>query len=395
MTKTKQLTVVTTDSALAETCAQLAAADAFAFDTEFVGEDSYEPEICLVQVATDRFCALLDPLAGLDLSPLWRFMADTSQRVIVHAGAEDVAICLRHAGKLPKDVFDLQVAAGFVGLDYPISLSRLAKAVVGAVLHKSQTLTDWRRRPLTQEQIKYAAGDVLHLPAICRSLTERLADSGRLEWALEESGRVCAQATATGESGQKLRRLRGTGGLSSMQLAIVDALLEEREKLAAQYNRPPRAVLRDHLLVEIARHGLTDVQKIKALRGVNLNAAAVRRLAAVVGGAGEAPTSRKHPAPPDEDTPEEQLLVALATAVLRSYAGREGIAYSLLAAKSDLRTFIRSYTRSRAAGLPILLKTGWRKAAVGGLLDRVLSGSCRVRVIREDGTYRLDVETPG
>jgi ribonuclease D len=392
MTKTDQPQVVTTDSALAEVCEVLAAADAFAFDTEFVGEDSYEPEICLVQVATGDYCAVLDPLAGVDLSPFWRFLAGTTQQVIVHAGAEDVAVCARRTGKLPKDIFDCQVAAGFVGFDYPISLSRLARASVGVMLRKSQTLTDWRRRPLSQEQIRYAAGDVLHLPEICRALTDRLAKLGRLDWAKEECARVCALATATTETGQKLRRLRGTGGLSPRQLTIVDALLAEREQLAEQYDRPPRAVLRDHLLVEIARHSLTDSQKIKTLRGINLSAAAIRRLAEAVARAGEAGLSRKRPPPPDEDTPQEQLLLALITAVVRDYAGREGVSYSLLAAKSDLRAFIQTYTRSQKPELPILLKTGWRKAAIGGLLHQVLSGSCRIRITHQDGAYRLDLE---
>jgi ribonuclease D len=394
MTKTDQPLVVTTDSAVAEVCEVLAAAKAFAFDTEFVGEDSYEPEICLVQVATEGFCALLDPLAELDLSPLWRFMADTDHQVIVHAGAEDVAVCARHTGKLPKKVFDLQVAAGFVGLDYPISLSRLARATVGVVLRKSQTLTDWRRRPLSTDQVRYAANDVLYLPAICRSLTDRLTELGRLGWATEECARICALATATSDSGQKLRRLRGTGGLSPRQLAMVDALLAEREQLAAQYNRPPRAVLRDHLLVEIARHGLTDAQKIKTLRGISLNAAAVKRLAEAVSQAGEAGLSRKRPPPPDEDTPQEQLLLAIATAIIRDYASREGISYGLLAAKSDLRAFIQTYTRTQRTELPILLKTGWRKAAVGNLLDQILSGSCRIRIMHKDGNYRLDLKPP-
>ncbi len=383
--------IVTSSSALDDVCRRLSDAGSFAFDTEFVGEDKFQPELCLIQVATDTWHALIDPLGGVDSSPFWALVADESVRVVVHAGAEDLALCWQHIGKPAANVVDLQVIAGLVGYGYPMSLTRLARLTVGARLHKSQTLTDWRRRPLTREQIVYAVDDVIHLESMCRAIQDRLMSLGRERWAEEECLRACRSAAGPAEREQKLRRLRGTGSLRRRELAIAEALLEERDKLAEEYNRPPRSVLRDHLLVEMARRGWTDIQQIRSLRGLNLKAAAVRRLADAVEKAKQLPQENWPDLPNDDDSVEEEVLLSLVSAVLRDHCAANDLSYALLANKQNLRTLIRSYTRSGEEKLPILLKTGWRRTAVGDLLDRLLSGKASIRVADAPGKPYLKV----
>jgi ribonuclease D len=392
MADKSKVEIVTTPAGLADVCQRLARVGLFAFDTEFVGEDNYEAETCLVQVATDSYCAIIDPLAGLDLTPFWELVADDGIEVIVHAGTEDLAQCFRRVGRPAAKIFDLQIAAGLIGLGYPTSLSRLARITIGAKIHKSQTLTDWRTRPLTQEQIDYAAEDVVHLPAMFRFIGSRLDELGRREWAAVECDRACQSATSNAQGEQKLRRLRGAGGLSRKELAIADALLEEREKLARHYNRPPRAVLRDHLLVEMARRGWTDVQRIRSLRGLNLSTSGVKRLAEVIGRARQLPEECLPQPTNDEDTPSEEVLLLLTSAVLRDYCRHNDLAYTLLASKQDLRAVIRSHTRSAEPGIPTQLRTGWRRTAVGDLLDQILSGQSTIRVKAEGGERRLTTE---
>jgi ribonuclease D len=384
--------IITKDAALADLCSRISASGMFAFDTEFVGEECYQAEVCLVQVATDSFCALIDPMGGLDLSPFWELAADERIRVIVHAGSEDLAICWKQLGRAAANVFDLQVAAGLVGFGYPVSLSRLAQATVHARIHKSQTLSDWRKRPLTDEQIDYAVEDVVHLPRIYRVLEDRLAAMGRESWAKEESAAMCAPCHFAPTGDQKLRRLRGTGSLTAQELAITEALLDERDKLAQEYDRPARGVLRDHLLLEMARRGWTEVAKLRSLRGLNLSASALRRLAEAIQRAKNLPREAWPQPTSDEDTPQEEVLIALTTAVLRDYCGHNSLSFSLLANKQDLRNFVRGHTRRAHSPPPSALTGGWRGAAVGSLLEQFITGRCALRVGPAASGYRLLVE---
>jgi len=384
--------IATTPSALAELCQHLSEAGSFAFDTEFVGEDTYDPDVCLIQAATDSFCGLIDTLTGLDLSPFWELVANDEIEIIVHAGTEDLAQCWRQIDRPAANVFDLQIAAGFVGLGYPTSLIRLARLTAGVKIRKSQTLTDWRQRPLSPEQIMYAAEDVIHLPAMCRRLRERLVEMGREAWAVEECAAACQSSTQMAKGEQKLRRLRGAKSLRRKELAIADALLVEREKLAREYNRPSRSVLRDHLLVEMARRGWTDVRRIQSLRGLNLKAAAVRRLANAVNEARQLPEAQWPELPTEEDSREEEVLRLLINAVLRDYCDQNRLSHALLANKQDLRALVHTYTRTEQPEVPISLKTGWRRAFAGDLLDGILSGQCAVRVIQDGNGRRMCIE---
>jgi ribonuclease D len=369
----------------------LRAAGRFGFDTEFVGEDAYRPEVCLVQVAFEERQALIDPLSGLDTRPFWQLVADPAVQKIVHAGSEDLALCRHEIGQPAANVIDLQVAAGLVGLGYPASLSRLARSSIGAKLHKSQTLTDWRRRPLSEEQIDYAVQDVMHLPAMHRVIHEKLEALGRVAWATEECAGLCAAAAAKPTHHTDIRRLRGAGSLGASEAAIAEALLDERDKLARELDRPARAVLRDHLLVELARRGWTDPGRIRSLRGLNLSAASLKRVAAVVEAAkGRAPSSPVKPGV-EGDTQEEEVLLSLLTAVLREHCNQQQISYTLLAAKEDLRQVVRRRTRDDGAAAAARLMTGWRGQSVGDLIERVMSGRARLRVVASGRKYRLEI----
>jgi ribonuclease D len=387
--------IVTTDAGLAEACARLAAAGRFAFDTEFVAEASYRPQICLIQAATDDDCVLIDPIDGLDAGPFWQLVADPGIETIVHAGAEDLALCYQIIGKPPARVFDVQIAAGFVGMGYPLSLMRLVRQTSRARLHKSQTLTDWRVRPLTSDQIAYAAEDVMYLPHAYSILCAQLDRLGRRRWVEEECAAIWAPAVrgVEGVDGEpKIRKLKGAGALTPQELAIADAILEERDKLARQYDRPARAVLKDHLLVELARRGWTDPRRMRTLRGINLSDAALRRIATVIEQAKRIPRDQLPDVEVVEENPELDVLISLASTVLRDYSNRSGIALALLANKQDTRTFVSHFLSAGPAAAPSSLSNGWRRESVGGLLENILSGQSAVRVHCENGRRVLETE---
>lgn len=381
--------IITTQPALADLVSELRRAGWFAFDTEFVGEDTYKPEVCLIQTATDDRQALIDPLAGLDTRPLWDMVVDPSVKIIVHAGTEDLALCQQQTGQPAANVIDLQIAAGMLGLGYPTSLLRIARTATGARLHKSQTLTDWRRRPLTGDQIDYATQDVMHLPAIYRYIRQRLEHLGRMDWVVQECDALCRAAAAQTSGPTQIRRLRGAGSLSASEMTVAEALLDVRDTLARELDRPPRTLLKDHLLVELARRGWTDPGRIRSLRGLNLSMAAVKRMAAAVETAKKSPAKDQPDLTVDADTPEEEVLLSLLSAVLRDFCHRNQLSYSLLAGKHELRQIVRRHTRNESDADGIGLLNGWRGKCVGDLVERILTGRCALRVGGIDEGCRL------
>lgn len=365
----------------------------FAFDTEFVGEDQHRPEVCLIQVATGvPTCYLIDPLSGLDVRPFWELVANERILVIVHAGGEDVGLCQRELQRPGANVFDLQIAAGMVGHGYPVSLSRLAKMTTRRKIHKSQTLSDWRKRPLSAEQIEYAVEDVVCLRAMYDRIHKRLVGLEREAWAATECDKLCLTAGGSEDEVQKLKRLRGAGGLSRRELGIAHCLLDARETLAAKYNRPARTILKDHILVEIAKRGWTDPKRIQSIRGINVGVSGIRLLAEFVQAGKDLPVEQLPELPSQEDTPQEDVLLSLLAAVLRDYCNRSDLAFSLVGKKQDLRSLIRTYTRGETAPADHPLATGWRKEAVGELLRSILAGERIVRVVKEKGEMRLSAE---
>src|SRR5262245_13348324 len=260
--------IVTQPHELSVCCEHLAAGGVFGFDTEFIGENSYHPQLCLVQVATAERLYLIDPLSAGPLDVFWKLVVDPANRVVVHAGREEVRLCRLLGGQVPGNLFDLQIAAGLVGLAYPLSHGTLVSQVLGVQLPKGATLTAWRDRPLTTAQVRYAFDDVRYLLPAWQRLSGRLVALGRADWAREEFGRLASAAAPEGPVGEKWRKLRGLGSLDRRRLAVVRELFAWRDETAARTNRPARTIVRDDLLIEIARRNPTRERDLHVIRGL-------------------------------------------------------------------------------------------------------------------------------
>ncbi len=380
--------VISKPAEMRELCRRITEAGSFAFDTEFVMEDGYETQVCLMQVATESEVALIDALSGADAKPVWNLVSNPDVEVVVHAGAEDLALCHQITGKVPANVFDVQIANGLVSGDYPISLARLARNALRVRLHKSQTLTDWRKRPLSEEQLRYAVADVAYLPAIRQLLGQKLRKTRRTAWAREEFAKFEALETYEPPKQARVYRLKGIGSLDGQRLAVAMDLLDAREELARKYNRPARAVVRDHLLVEIARHRWTKAEQIRSLRGLQLRPQAIQELVAAVKRSLARPRS-DWPTPPVsiEDTPEEIVLTSLLTAVLRDYCLSHNVAMSLMATKQTMRDVIHAHTRTMPTRSA--LQRGWRARATGKMISGILRGKSLVGVAGDGTATRL------
>lgn len=347
-------------------------------------EDRYEPEVCLIQIATDESVFIVDPFDGIDLEPIWALVADPDILTVVHAGQEDLGLCVQHLGRPPRSIFDVQIAAGFVGLDYPLSLQKLVQGILHIRLHKSKTLTDWRKRPLSDSQLRYAAEDVLYLPAVHRILTEQLIKRNRLAWAQEECRKFEEITLYRRVEEEKLRRMKGAGSLGALQLAVLHAMMAWRDELAKVVNRPARTVVKDHLLVEIARAGLTGFKELRDLRGLNLSDKHLKVLCDVVTRARQSPEHEwPTPSPRETESPAESALVELGGALIRDYCLANELAYSLVATKRSIRALVRRLSDFKGSTEnDAELLQGWRGRTVGTLLTKVLSGKTAITVKR-------------
>src|SRR5437588_4986053 len=175
--------MVATAQELAACCAYLDSCPEFGFGTEFVGEETYHPRLCLVQVATAERLILIDPITSGPLEAFWKLVVDPRKLVIVHAGREEVRLCRLWTGHVPGNLFDLQIAAGLTGLAYPLGHAALVSQLLGVQLAKGETLTEWRNRPLTRAQIRYAFDDVRYLLPLWQRVSARMGELGRADWA--------------------------------------------------------------------------------------------------------------------------------------------------------------------------------------------------------------------
>ena len=247
--------LLVTQPAQLEACLEkLAAASAIGFDTEFVGEDAYRPELCLIQVATAEHLFVIDPISVGPLDGFWKLLLDPKRTTVLHAGREDIRICYFQAGQPPAAVVDVQVAAGLVGLNYPISYANLVFELLGQRMNKGATLTDWRLRPLLPAQVRYAFDDVRFLLPVWKKLGDRLKRLKRLPWAEEDFATLVRKAIGDEETAaERWRKVKGIGALDRRELAIVRELFTWRDRFAERINRPPRHLLRDDLIIELAR----------------------------------------------------------------------------------------------------------------------------------------------
>jgi ribonuclease D len=372
--------IVATPGELAACCAHLSRHPHFGFDTEFVGEDTYHPRLCLIQAAAPDRLFLIDPLSTGPLDAFWRLVVDPSRVVVVHAGREEVRLCRLGAGKTPGNLFDLQIAAGLVGMTYPLGHGTLVGQVLGVHLSKGETRTEWRDRPLTPEQIRYAFDDVRFLLRTWEKLSSRLEKMGRTEWAREEFDRLARTASPEEPAAEeKWRKLRGIGSLDRRRLAVVRALFHWRDETAERTNRPARTIVRDDLIVEIVRRNPKQERDLETLRGLPR-----RDLAAIVQAVDQARELPLEECPAamerDQDPPQVLLTAGILTAVLGDVCARLRLAPNLVASNQDVKRLVRARFLGAALPAELPLTQGWRADAILPELLAVLDGRRLVRV---------------
>lgn len=341
------------------------------YDTEFIGESYYFPRLCLVQIATSQRVAVIDAMAGLDLTCVWELLADPAVLKVVHAGYQDLEPVVRHLGRPAANIFDTQIAAGFVGLPYPLSLLRLVQTLLGVKLGKALTFTSWDERPLSPAHMHYAADDVRFGPAIHEALCDKLKLAGTAGWAAEHCSEVCEIGRYTSSPVDTAQRIKGLAGLSRTQGAVLYELVALRDELARKHDVPPRSLIKDEVVVDIARRTPRSVDKLEEIRGlprpVKADFGSRIVLAVEQGQAKGAPPWPKRRT--QEETPAEQFRIDTLWAAVQAYCRALSVDPALLGSRGDLADV---YRETQSGDAPEA--TAGKRGLLRQLLTRVTSG---------------------
>ena len=375
------------DSDDVATAARLAGARGrLGIDTEFMSEGRYRALLCLVQVAVEDPQAaagtrivVIDSLSDVDVSPLARLLADPGVEVVLHSGRQDVAILRRAWSTSITSIFDTQIAAGFAGASAQAGYGNLIAQILGHHVGKSASYTRWDARPLSAEQLSYAAEDVVHLLQLADELQRRLRETGRLEWAKEECLRL-QDATDERDPGTAWERLPRVGSLDPRARAVSRELAAWRERTASREDRPVGSLLADPALVELARRQPSNERGLEQVRGIHPSGIKRRGpaiLAAIATGLQAPPIPREQGR--GRSDPGDAPLIALVEALLRACSLEAGLAYELIASRSELERIVAAGRRSEPEP-EVRTLAGWRRVLVGADLRALLAGRSAIAV---------------
>jgi ribonuclease D len=372
---------ITNQDQLEKFCSESSHCDFIGFDTEFVSENRYLPELCLLQVAADERYVIVDTLTVKDVTPFWELLVSGPHVTIAHAAREEFMFCFRAVGKHPQRLFDVQLAAGMISTDYPSSYGNLVSKMLGKQVDKGETRTDWARRPLTDRQMDYALQDVVHLLPLYKKINNRLNKLGRTDW-------VTSEMTAWQNTLEKTvtepqwRRVSGISSLNSRALAIVKELWIWRDESAREKNRSARRVLPDDLIVELARRGSPDEKRLRAIRGFESRVSrdSITPIANAIQKAVDTPKDELPGRMQRNKTMNLGLLGQFLTTALNIVCRNENIAPPLVGTANEVRNMAAWRMGMLKLDQPPDLCKGWRAEIVGQLIDKVLDGSLSIRV---------------
>jgi ribonuclease D len=336
-----------------------------AVDTEFVRESTYSAQLCLMQVSDGERIACLDMLALGGPGAFAELLADEAVRKVFHSARQDLEVLNEHLGAVPGPVWDTQVAAAMLGYPDQVGYTQLTGAELGVTLPKDHARTDWSRRPLSDEQLSYAAADVLWLLPLADRLEGELERLGRREWAVDESAALCDPDLYAFDAGGAWRRIKGVGQVSDTMLARVVALAHWREEEARRSNRPRRWILKDEAVLAIAERNPDSRDALGRLDA--LPPAVLRRhgdalLALLREASDHEPPTR--PAPTRLEPAQDRLSRKLMARV-RELAEQHRVSAPLLATRRDVEALVLG-----RRDVPVL--EGWRRELAGNELLSLL-----------------------
>ena len=349
-------------------CDIVGAAGRVAIDTEFVRTRTYTPRLGLLQIAAGGNAVCIDPLAELDYTQLWALLFDPARNTIMHSATQDLEVMWFHCGDIVRNLIDTQVCAALLGYQPQIGYAGLVADLAGVTLSKEQTRTDWTRRPLSAEQLDYAAKDVVYLDGMHNLLRERLERAGRYQWAVEDSLALCRTELYEPDTAGAWQRIKSIPFLPGPEQARAMALSEWREQRAVNLDKPRKWVMEDKALLEVATADPGDERALAKLPTVpdGLARRQGHRLLKVIAQANA--EYNDHPHRYAQQRPDREADKALSKklgAIVRRKAEELELPAEVVGSKREITALMRGDKASR-------LLSGWRGEAVGNDLQEAL-----------------------
>ena len=386
---------VSTATQLSTLVMRMKDSDWIAFDTEFISEGRYQPQLCLVQVAFDDGLAIIDPITIRDLTPFWNLICDGRREVVVHANRNEMEFCYKAIHSLPEWLFDVQLAAGFIGIDYPVGFKPLVDKILGIDVSKGETRTDWQKRPLTNRQIEYGLNDVRYLAEISLKLKHRLKELGRFAWFHEESVQACFRLQRDMEQ-PKWRSTTKCSTLPPREQAIVRELWFWRDRLAKRNNQISSRVLRDDLIVEIAKLKTSDISRIETIRGMG-RPDLVRQYDDISAAIERALKLEKSdlPEPSEKQSyPQYTVMVQFLFSAFNMICKKNRFSTPLVGTQTDVRELVAHLYGTLPDGIVPRLTRGWRAKVIGNTLADLLNGKISMRLNRNQPDEPIEFLIP-
>jgi ribonuclease D len=371
-----EMRYVDTPQALTQLCQELQSAKVIAVDTEFIREKTYYAKLCLLQVASDSVIACIDPLELPDLDELLNILCSPDKLILFHAAWQDLEIFYDQWGRIPAPVFDTQIAAALLGFSDQIGYANLVEQLLHVQLDKSAVRTDWAQRPLSAQQLAYAADDVHYLLKLYPLILQRLTDLGRNDWLEEDFTALIDPATYAKSTDTAWQRIKGHGRLKPRQLVVLQGLAAWREQQAQQRNKPRKWILSDDLLLSLARELPAEQAKLAKVRGLTPNQvnqygeAIIREINAALALPKSAWPGITHK---ERLTPEQECLADTLMAYLRLLAQQNQISPASLGTRKEIEKLVRGKR-------DILLLHGWRGHLAGDPLLALINGKVALTV---------------
>ena len=392
------MSLVTTESGFLRLCERIRSEGIVAFDTEFVAESYYRPRLCLLQFHVPGESVCVDPFEVTDLSAWWELMSDDETTIIVHGGREEVRFCYFATQKPPGKLVDVQIAEGLLSRGYPLSHTNLVQRALGKTVHGKETRSNWEKRPLAKQLLEYAEDDVCHLIDIWERQQKKLTKLGRRDWADAEFRRFTDDIVADEQRAGWIR-LPAIGKLKPRELAVAQALWKWRDGKAAALDKPPRFILRDDLLMEMAKRSPKTVRELTMTRGMDRREYQryADEMVEIIHEAASVPDKNlPQRVIPVQNPAQDDVLARILGLALANRCAELGISMSIVGTTSDLQDVVRWYVHDEQEGVPPKLVSGWRKDVCGSLLADVLDGEVIIRVgnPRSENPLRFERRKP-
>ncbi len=347
-----------------------------AIDTEFLREKTYYPKFCLLQIATLEWVACVDPIAlEGQLDELFAIINDAAIIKVLHSCRQDVEIFYQLSGKLPVPVYDTQLVAPLLGFQENTGYAMLVSGFLNINLSKIHTRTDWSQRPLSADQIQYAADDVIYLAKIYQMMQQKLQELGREDWLKEDFEQLMNEDLYDIPPENAWLKIRGKNKLTGKQLAIVQVLAEWREQIAKQDDRPKNWILRDELILDMAKLQPVNLKALAEIRG--MNDGFVRRsgkqICELIVKAQDMPGLKLKNKVNNKKTQQQEAVLDILSGIVRLRADANSLNPVILATRKDLEQLLQDDQDS-------LLLHGWRYSMVGKELQQLLLGKLSLSI---------------